>query len=103
MDEPRGSGPAVRFDRLGVALMVGGLAVGLVNRALLPGAGECAAIDPISPVLLSASVIAFGFGLVRCLAGRARRTAGLVMAVVSFALVAMALFASANIRPPDCG
>lgn len=103
MDEPSLPPSGIRFDPIGVALMVLALAIGLVNRALLPGADECREIDPISPLLLSASVIAFGFGLVRCLVGPARRYGSIVMVAVSALLVAFALFATTNIGSPDCG
>ena len=101
MDEASRSG--IRFDGVGVALMVAALAIGLVNRSLLPGADECVEISPVSPFLLSASVIAFGSGLVRCLVGPARRYGTIVMVGVSAVLLALAVFAALNLGPPDCG
>ena len=103
VDDPSGQRSGIRFDLLGIALMVAALAIGLVNRAILPAPDECREISPISPFLLSASVITFGFGLVRCLVGLARRIGAIVMVAVSLLLVALALFATTNIRPPDCG
>jgi len=103
MDEAPRPRSQIRFDAVGVALMVAALAIGLVNRAILPAADECRQISPISPFLLSASVIAFGFGLVRCLVGSARRYGTIVMVAVAALLVALALFAAANIDSLDCG
>lgn len=103
MDDAPRTRSGLRFDTLGVALMVAALAIGLVNRALLPATDECRAISPVSPFLLSASVIAFGFGLVRCLVGPARRYGAIVMIAVSALLVVLALGATTSISSPDCG
>ena len=103
MDDPPRASSGIRFDAIGVALMVLALAIGLVNRAILPAADECQDISPVSPFLLSASVIAFGFGLVRCLVGRARRYGTIVMVAVAVLLVAVALFATTNLDSLDCG
>jgi hypothetical protein len=103
MDDASARSSGIRFDLLGVALMVGGLGLGLVNRALLPSADECRRISPVSPFLLSASVIAFGFGVVRCLTGPARRIGVVAMTVVTVALVALATVGAANLPTPDCG
>ena len=102
MDDAPRTRSGIRFDALGVALMVAALAIGLVNRAILPAADECREISPVSPFLLSASVIAFGVGLVRCLVGPARRYGTIVMVAVTALLVALALFAAANIDALDC-
>ena len=103
MDDATRARSGIRFDGVGVALMVAALAIGLVNRAILPGADECRQVSPVSPFLLVASVLGFGFGLVRCLTGPARRYGTIVMIAVSVLLVAFALFASTNIAPVDCG
>ena len=103
MDDTPRRPSGVRFDGVGVASMVAALVIGLVNRAILPGPDECARIHPVSPFLLSASVIAFGFGLVRCLVGPARRYGAIVMIAVSVLLVLLALGATTSIGSPDCG
>lgn len=83
--------------------MVLGLAVGMLNRATLPAPDECREISTWAPFLLSASVIAFGFGLVRCLTGPARRIGSIVMIAVSVALVVLPIVATTSVRTLDCG
>ena len=103
MDDASRPRSGIRFDLLGVALMVAGLGIGLLNRGLLPGPDECREISPVSPFLLSASVVAFGFGLVRCLTGPARRVGTVLMTVIAIALIALGVVGAANLPTPDCG
>lgn len=103
MDDVSSGRSGIRFDLLGVALMVAGLGIGLLNRGLLPEPDDCRQISPVSPFLLSASIIAFGSGLARCLTGPARRAGTVLMTVVAVALIALAAFGAANLPTPDCG
>jgi hypothetical protein len=105
-DAPR-LGPPIRFDPFGVALMVAALGFGLLGRGLLPDADACGPAPVGALALFALSVVAFTFGFVRCLEGRARRwglAAGvIVMVAVTAGSIALALWSANVAAAPDCG
>lgn len=101
-DAPRPVSP-VRLDLLGLGLMMLALGLGLLTRALLPEPGDCVDLGPWPPLLLTASVAAFAFGFVRCLAGRARRIGWYVATGVSLLVMVSVFLATTRIGSSDCG
>jgi hypothetical protein len=93
---------ALRPDLLGIALMIAGLGLGLLVRSLVPAADACDRND-WGPVLLAASVVAFGAGFVRCLSGRARRVGTATMVAVTAIMLAIVLDATLAAPPAYCG
>lgn len=96
-DSPR---PGVRLDRLGLALMIGGLGLGALSRSLMPSDG-CVTLTTGAAASFAGAFAAFGLGFARCLTGRARRYLTIFVAVASPVVLGLALTAAS--RAVDCG
>jgi hypothetical protein len=93
-------GSPIKADRLGLALMFGGLGLGALSRSLLP-AGDCVAVTQGAAVSFAGAFAAFGYGFARCLTGRAGRYLAIAVAMVAPVVLAFSLAAAS--RAADCG